>query len=63
MVRASLEIRIADTPEMIAILRREMALILREAADGEPQQVQEFAVRVAAAFEVGALVEDDGDNG
>lgn len=62
-LRANLEIRIADTPEMIALLRREMALILRQAAAQEQPQVQEFASRVAAAFEVGALVEDDGDNG
>lgn len=58
MVTGRLEIRIADTPEMIALLRREMALILMQAAEGEPAQVQEFAARVAAAFEMGAMVED-----
>lgn len=61
MVTGRLEIRIADTPEMISVLRREMALILREAAQEEPRQVQEFAARVANAFEVGALVEDGED--
>lgn len=63
MVRGRLEIRIADTPEMISLLRREMALILRQAAAHETPQVREFAERVAAAFEVGGMVEDDGDNG
>lgn len=60
-VRGYLEVRIADTPEMIALLRREMALILRQAAADEPPQVQAFAERVAGAFEMGMLVaEDDG---
>lgn len=54
-----LELRLADTPEMIALLRREMALILRHAAAHEPADVQEFATRVATAFEIGATVEDD----
>ena len=52
-VRASLEVRLADMPEVLAGLRHEMAQVVLQAALDEGPEVQAFASRVAAAFEAG----------
>lgn len=52
-VHASISLRVADMPEVVSGLRREMAQLLREAALDEGPEVAAFANRIAAAFEVG----------
>lgn len=44
---------VSGMPEVIAHLRREMARVLRDEAQGEPAIVRAFAERVAAIFETG----------
>lgn len=55
-VRGELVVRLADMPEALYALRKEMAQLLREAADDEGPEVVEFAKRVADAFEIGQEV-------
>lgn len=52
-VRASLVLDVTGMPEVIAAARREMARLLREAAQDEGAEVASFAARIAAAFEAG----------
>jgi hypothetical protein len=55
---ASIEVRLADMPEVLAGLRHEMAEILRECAEGETAQVRDKLLEAAAAFEAGQRTED-----
>ena len=64
MPMASMEIRIADMPDVLNRLMREMTTILQTAAVDESPEVQAFAARVSAAFEVGlASLHDDASDG
>lgn len=56
IVRGELVVRLEDMPEALYALRCEMAALLREAAQDEGPEVEEFAKRVADALEVGQEV-------
>jgi hypothetical protein len=57
-VTAVLTIRVGDMPEVLALLRRELATIVREAAADEGGPVTDFARRIADAFEAGLPTPD-----
>lgn len=53
-LEANIVVDVMKAPELIAGLRKEMADMLREEADGEPQIVKRKLEALAAAFEVGS---------
>ncbi len=49
----SIELRIMDMPQVLASMRREIAKMLRDEAEGEPDFVERKLREIAARFESG----------
>jgi len=60
VVQASVTVNLSDMPRTLALLRKELADILRAQGEGEPAFIRRKLDRCAAVFETG-IREDEAD--
>ena len=52
------KLTLANVPEMLFVIRREMSRVLRRAADQEDERTSKRLISIAGAFEVGQSIEE-----